>query len=203
MLYIAHRINTVAQLRRVPAHYGIEVDLRDHGERLILQHDPFATGEDFEALLAEYRHRLIILNIKSERIEPRVLELLRKYGVREYFFLDSSFPMIRWLISQGERKVAVRFSEFEPAEMALALAGEVEWLWADCFTRMPFDAASYERLRRAFKICVVSPELQGRPPAGIASYCAQLGPYPVSAICTKRPDLWQQAQASQPAARCA
>ena len=203
MLTIAHRINTVAQLRQVPTHYGIEVDLRDHGDRLILQHDPFATGEDFEALLAEYRHRMIVLNIKSERIEPRVLELLRNYRVQDYFFLDSSFPMIRWLISQGERRVAVRFSEFEPAEMALALAGQVEWLWADCFTRMPFDRASYDRLKRAFKICIVSPELQGRPTSEIASYCAQLAPYPVSAICTKRPDLWLEAQGSQPLARCA
>lgn len=203
MLYIAHRINTLAQLRQVPRHYGIEVDLRDRGQRLILQHDPFADGEDFERLLCEYRHRLIVLNIKSERIEPPVLELLRKYRVRDYFFLDCSFPMMRWLIAQGEHRIAVRFSEFEPAEMAIALAGQVEWLWTDCFTRMPFDPVTYERLRRAFKICVVSPELQGRSCEQITSYCAQLRPYPVDAVCTKRPDLWLTAQANQPLARCA
>ena len=203
MLYIAHRINTVAQLRKVPAHYGIEVDLRDRGRRLILQHDPFADGEDFERLLAEYRHRLIILNVKSERIEPHVLELLKRYRVQDYFFLDCSFPMIRWLVSQGERKIAVRFSDFEPADMALALAGQIEWLWADCFTRMPFDPASYGRLRTAFKICAVSPELQGRPYEQINSYCAQLGPYPVDAVCTKRPELWLAAQGNQPLSRCA
>lgn len=203
MLYIAHRINTVAQLRQVPRQYGIEVDLRDRGQRLILQHDPFVDGEDFERLLCEYSHRLIILNIKSERIEPRVLDLLRKYRVLDYFFLDCSFPMIRWLVAQGEHRIAVRFSEFEPAEMAVALAGQVDWLWADCFTRMPFDACTYERLRHAFKICAVSPELQGRPAEQITSYCAQLRPYPVDAVCTKRPELWLSAQSNQPLARCA
>ncbi len=195
MLYIAHRINTVDQLRNVPPEYGVELDLRDRGARLILQHDPFGDGEDFEAYLAHYRHRLLILNVKSERIEPRVLELVRRHGIRDYFFLDCSFPMIRQLVAQGERRIAMRFSEFEPVEVALALAGQVEWVWVDCFTRMPLDPASYARLRRHFKLCAVSPELQGRPLDTIADYARQLAPYPVDAVCTKRPDLWQAARA--------
>ena len=76
MLYVAHRINTAAQLSDVPPEYGVELDLRDRGDRLVLQHDPFKDGEDFETYLRHYRHRLMILNVKSERIEPRVLERL-------------------------------------------------------------------------------------------------------------------------------
>jgi hypothetical protein len=193
MLFIAHRINTVAQLQQVPPEYGVELDLRDSGERLILQHDPFKMGEDFEAYLQHWRHRLMILNIKSERIEHRVLELIRQYNVRDYFFLDSSFPMIRQLIALGERRVALRFSEFEPIESALALAGQVDWAWIDCFTRMPLDGRSYGLLRRHFKLCAVSPELQGRPADRIADYARQLAKFPVDAVCTKRPDLWQSA----------
>ena len=30
----------------------------------------------------------------DSKYEDKVLELLRKYNVQEYFFLDSSFPMI-------------------------------------------------------------------------------------------------------------
>lgn len=190
MIHIAHRINTVEQLKNVPAEYGVEIDLRDRGERLILQHDPFKDGEDFEAWLAHYRHRLIILNVKSERIEHRVLELVHKYRVADYFFLDSSFPMIRLLVKQGERKIAVRFSEFEPIESCLALAGQVEWVWVDCFTKMPLDAPAYSRLRAHFKLCAVSPELQGRPVETIPAYAAELSQYPMDAVCTKRPDVW-------------
>jgi len=93
MKFIQHRVNTVEQLRGVPPEYGVELDLRDRGERLILVHDPFQDGEDFGPYLREYRHGTMILNVKSERIEPRVLEELEAAGtVDDYFFLDCSFP---------------------------------------------------------------------------------------------------------------
>src|SRR5215470_14481721 len=104
MLYIQHRVNTIEQLQNTPINYGVELDLRDRGDRLILQHDPFQDGEDFEEYLRHYHHALMILNIKSERIEHRVLELIHAVGVSEYFFLDSSFPMIRTLVRQGEQR---------------------------------------------------------------------------------------------------
>lgn len=192
MIHVAHRINTVEQLQNVPPEHGVEIDLRDRGDRLILQHDPFQDGVDFETWLAHYRHRLLILNVKSERIEPRVLECVRSRGVADYFFLDCSFPMIRTLVKQGERKIAVRFSEFEPIESCLALAGQVEWVWVDCFTKMPLDAVSYARLSERFKLCAVSPELQGRGVDTIPAYAAELTPFPMDAVCTKRPDLWQR-----------
>lgn len=194
MLYIAHRINTAKQLSETPRQYGVELDLRDRGERLIVQHDPFADGEDFDEYLKGYQHGLMILNVKSERIEPRVLESIRAAGVQDYFFLDCSFPMIRWLVGRGERRIAVRFSEFEPIQSALALAGQVEWVWVDCFTKLPLDDKSYAALKKHFKLCVVSPELQGRSVDSIAGYVHQLLPYPVDAVCTKRPDLWQDAR---------
>jgi hypothetical protein len=193
MQLVAHRINTVAQLRQVPPEQGVEIDLRDFGDRLILRHDPFGDGEDFCDWLTEYRHALLILNVKSERIEHRVLELVRERGIENYFLLDCSFPMIRLLSQQGERKIAVRFSECEPLETALALAGRVDWCWIDCFTRMPLAPASYERLKAVFKLCAVSPELQGRPAESIAEYAEALRPYALDAVCTKRPDLWQAA----------
>ncbi len=193
MQLIAHRVNTAAQLCDTPCEYGVELDLRDRGERLIVQHDPFGDGDDFEEYLRHYRHGTMILNVKSERIEPRVLDLVRRHAVCDYFFLDCSFPMIRTLVAQGEHRVAVRYSEFEPIESALALAGQVDWAWIDCFTKMPLDAESHARLKRHFKLCGVSPELQGRPAETIADYARELAPYPLDAICTKRPDLWRKA----------
>ena len=127
MQYIAHRVNTTQQLIRTNREYGVELDLRDRGERLILEHDPFSDGEDFARYLDHFQHGTMILNIKSERIEHRVLdEIANNNSVRDYFFLDSSFPMIRSLVKQGEHRIAVRFSEFEPIENALALAGDVQ-----------------------------------------------------------------------------
>lgn len=194
MHLIQHRVNTIAQLEQTPSEYGVELDLRDRGPRLILEHDPFADGEDFEPYLRRYRHGTMILNVKSERIEHRVLAELQHAGtVQDYFFLDCSFPMIRKLVSLGEHRIAVRFSEFEPIENALALAGEVDWVWVDCFTRLPLDAESHARLSRHFKLCIVSPELQGHALERIEEFADQLREFPVDAACTKRPDLWRQA----------
>lgn len=196
-LYIAHRINTREQLGRVPSEYGVELDLRAEGDRLILQHDAFLDGEDFEDYLEAYGHAFIILNIKCERIEDRVLELMARRGIAEYMLLDCSFPMIRKLSSGGERKIAVRFSEYEPIEGVLALAGQVDWVWIDCFTRCPLDAANHARLRAHFKLCLVSPELQAHPLARIAEFAEIIRRFPVDAVCTKRPDLWQEALESE------
>ena len=86
MEYIAHRVNTIKELKKVPKEYGVEVDLRDFENRLILQHDPFKDGEDFEEYLKYYNHGTIILNIKSESIEHKVIELVKKYNINNYFF---------------------------------------------------------------------------------------------------------------------
>ena len=51
MEFIAHRINTIEELKKVPNEYGVELDLRDYGDKLILQHDPFTDGEKFEEYL--------------------------------------------------------------------------------------------------------------------------------------------------------
>lgn len=196
MLYIAHRINTIRQLQETPKQFGVELDLRDYNGRLVLQHDPFTPGEDFEEYLAHYQHGLMILNVKSEGIESRVLDLIRAARVERYFFLDCSFPMIRKLIARGERNIAVRYSEFEPIESALALRGEVEWVWVDCFHKMPLTPSSHVRLKKHFRLCMVSPELQGRSVDTIPTFVNELAAYPVDAACTKRPDLWIAASQS-------
>ncbi|HMW03441.1 MAG TPA: hypothetical protein PK079_11175 [Leptospiraceae bacterium] len=195
--YIAHRINTVNELLSLPVGVGVELDLRDEGKDLILQHDPFTGGEKFETFLEHYGDRnTLILNIKSERIEARVLELVKKYNVQKYFFLDSSFPMIIQLIRMGEKNLALRFSEYETLDTILTLAGKVDWVWVDCFTKLPINSENYKILKdNGFKICLVSPELQGRQ-EDILIYKEYLEKENISfdAICTKIKNfpLWQK-----------
>ncbi len=163
MEYIAHRINTVEELKQIPFEYGVELDLRDYGDRLILQHDPFKDGENFEDYLKHYKHGTMILNIKSERIEYKVLELIKKYDVKKYFFLDSSFPMIYLLSNSNEKNIALRFSEFEGIDTILNMENKVEWIWVDCFSELPITKENYKLLKDiGFKLCLVSPELQGQ-----------------------------------------
>ncbi|MCT7471033.1 hypothetical protein N5T90_09105 [Aliarcobacter cryaerophilus] len=187
MEYIAHRVNTIEELKQIPNEYGVELDLRDYGERLVLQHDPFKDGEDFEEYLKHYNHGTMILNIKSERIEHKVLELIQKYNIKKYFFLDSSFPMIYLLSKSGEKNIALRFSEFEGIDTILSMTGKVEWIWVDCFSKLPINYEIYKLLKNnGFKFCLVSPELQGQNEK-LASYKQYLQNEGIvfDAICTK------------------
>ncbi|MEK3911513.1 hypothetical protein [Paenibacillus sp. FSL H7-0331] len=195
MNWIAHRINSIEELKNTPIEYGIEVDLRDYGDRLILQHDPFSDGEDFDEFLKFYKHGTIILNIKSERIENRVLEILKHYRILNYFFLDCSFPMIYLLSQLGERNIALRYSEYEGIDTIISMKGKVKWVWVDCFTKLPIDKNNYDKLKNSgFNLCLVSPELQGRV-TDIEIYKNQLNEQGIvfDAICTKlhNMELWK------------
>lgn len=188
MEYIAHRINTLSELRNLPTTFGVEVDLRDAADgTLHMAHDPFTQGESFEAYLKHYSHGTMILNIKSERIEAKVLELVKKYNVARYFFLDSSFPMIHTMAEGGERNIALRYSEFEGIDTIKQMQGLVDWVWVDCFTKLPLDHKVFTQLRKMkYKLCLVSPELQGRDEE-IENYRSYLASHNIvfDAICTK------------------
>ncbi len=195
MQIIAHRKNTIAELSQTPSQFGIEVDIRSWGEGLTIHHDPFVKGEDFSEWLKHYQHSLLILNVKEEGLEARLIELMKKHGIENYFFLDQSFPfLVKWA-KLGEKRLAVRVSEYESIDTALSLKDKVNWIWVDCFTRFPLNANTAKQLKEAnFKICLVSPELQGRnaeleiPALQKLLKAENITP---DAVCTKKPDLWQ------------
>ncbi|MBT5953772.1 hypothetical protein HOG98_03530 [bacterium] len=190
MIKISHRINTLKDLQTVPNKYGVELDIRSQGDTLVLHHDPFCEGEPFEAYLQKYSNGLMILNTKEEGLEERILELMKKYAIKDYFFLDLSLPFLVKQCRKGMKKSAVRFSEYEPLEFVMSFKGLVDWVWVDCFTDMPLTTENYAVLKRHFKLCLVSPELQGFGVDKIDEFKARLAHMPVDAVCTKRPDLW-------------
>jgi hypothetical protein len=195
MKIISHRRNTVEELRATPEHYGIEVDVRSYGQKLIAHHEPFSEGILFEEWLTAYQHSLLILNVKEEGLEKRLIELMKYFRIENFFFLDQSFPFLVKYCRMGEGRSAVRVSEFESIQTALMLAGKVEWVWVDCFTRFAFSRDDAVLLRKAgFKICLVSPELQGRDAElEIPKLIALLEERDIraDAVCTKRPDIWE------------
>ena len=159
-LHVAHRTNKLEELLNVPKFCGVEIDLRDSNNKIIVTHDPYTNGVEFEEYIKNYSHSFIILNIKSEGIEYKIKEILNKYNITNYFFLDSSFPMIYKLANSGESNIAIRLSEFEDINTVLNLKNLVKWVWVDCFTKFVIDNEKYELLKNAgFKLCLVSPEL--------------------------------------------
>lgn len=207
MQFINHRINTSAQLKTVPTSNGVELDVRYHNDNLVLHHDPFGhhvnAPESFEHFLEQWRHRgPMILNVKTEGIERKCIELMNRYQVADWFFLDMSMPYFAMYAPKavsGEiegftpANLAVRFSEREPVEYALAFEGQAKWVWVDCFTHLPLNADNYHQLKDAgFKFCLVSPELQKHSSDLIGQFRDQCSAFEVDAVCTKRTDLWGQ-----------
>lgn len=208
MVYIAHRINTLSQLKEVSVEYGIELDIRYHENKLVLHHDPFHHHEEpkpciFENILKNWKHNgPMILNIKTEGIEKECISLMNKYNISNWFFLDLSMPYFAIYAERAynneidyftAENLAVRFSEREPIEYALAFQNKAKWVWVDCFTEMPLNENNYKLLKNAgFKICIVSPELQHHSLNRIDEFKTKLEGFNIDAVCTKRVDLWER-----------
>lgn len=196
MNIILHRRNTVNELIETPLQYGVEIDIRSYGSELVVHHDPMQKGELLTDWLKHYNHGTIILNVKEEGLEDQLIQLMKKFNIEDYFLLDQSFPfLIKWAGRLGGR-AAVRFSEYESIDTVLALSGMVDWVWVDCFTKIPLTVSSVQKLGGAgFKLCVVSPELQGRSGGQeIPEYIKLIKKLNVriDAVCTKHPDLWRE-----------
>lgn len=194
MRLIAHRRNTLVELLATPVEFGVEIDIRSIGNRLVIHHDPFVEGEDLSAWLDHYRHGTLVLNVKEEGLEQRLLRLMAERHIEDFFFLDQSFPFLIKTAREGERRCAVRVSEYEHVDTALSLAGKINWVWVDCFNSFPLSGVDAKRLRRAgFKLCLVSPELQQRTGEGeipaLRALLAERGIAP-EAVCTKLPARW-------------
>lgn len=164
MEIIVHRVNKIKNLVKVPHKYGVEIDLRDFNKDLIIQHDPFKKGDLFSKFLKQYKHGTLIINIKSERIEYKIIEILKKNKIKRYFFLDSSYPMIIDMTKKKFNHIAIRISDYESFENIEKLKNKFKWIWLEIFNNFKISKKQVDYLKRnSIKICLVSPELHNRP----------------------------------------
>ena len=101
---------------------------------------------------------------------------------------------MKWA-NKGESRLAIRISEFESIETALTLKDKIQWAWIDCFTQFPLSEKNVGLIKSSgLKLCIVSPELQGRNAdieiPKMRNQIKALG-LKINAVCTKRADLWQ------------
>jgi len=195
MIKIIHRVNSIKKLKQVDTSFGVEIDIRSFGDKLILNHEPFENGELFSEWLKFYNHKFLILNTKEEGLEEMILLELGKKGINNFFFLDLSFPFLIKLANEGEKRCAVRLSEFEDIKTVINLSGLVSWVWVDCFTKFPMTRLELDLLKEThgFNLCIVSPELQGRgSEIDIKKFVNDINMLNlnIDAVCTKYPELW-------------
>ena len=194
MNLIAHRINKIEQLKKIDPNYGIEIDIRDNGKDLILVHDPFKKGEKLDNFLKFYKHKILIANIKSERIEDEVIKTFKKFKIKNYFFLDSSFPKIIDLVKKKFDKIALRISYYEDVSTAKKLKGKVKWIWYDSFFGLPKNYKELEYIKKTlkYKICLVCPELHGiHLNNNLDSFIKLKKSNLIDAVCTKEKNFYK------------
>jgi hypothetical protein len=194
-LIIKHRVNAIQELKEVPKKYGVEIDLRLYMGEVVLSHNPFEGGDKFKMWLDHFQHKTLILNVKEDGLEDFIVGTLRDRGISDYFFLDQPFPTLRKSIIAG-LPTALRLSEYENPINLEDL--KPDWIWLDSFTgNWSYLEKHSEWLRtEKVKLCIVSPELQGRlnthEAQSIIDLMGKLN-LRIDAACTKFPDVWEEA----------
>lgn len=170
MMKIIHRVNTIEGLKKIPEEYGVEIDVRGFGSRLLLDHNPIDENKNYdnlESYLANYNHSFIVFNMKEAGYENRIIELAKIKKIKNYFLLDVEFPYL-YTATRNEnfRNIAVRYSEAEPIENVEAQISRgiplMDWVWIDTNTKLPLNENIIEKLKQ-FKTCLVCPSRWGRP----------------------------------------
>lgn len=161
MEIIVHRINYIKDLINLPTDYGVEVDLRSQGSKLILNHEPFKGGDAFIDYIENYKHGTMVLNIKESGIEDEVLKIVRSKSIKSYFLLDVEMPYLYSSSKNGNKNIAVRFSEYENIKTVEYFNKLVNWIWIDTVTTLPIKSEILPIISN-FKSCIVCPERWGR-----------------------------------------
>lgn len=192
-LIIEHRRNSLDDIGSVPKNNGVEIDLRGFNGEIVVSHDYGVTGILFDEWLHKFSARFFVANIKEMGIEDQVYEILSARNMLDsYFLLDLVTPSLVRAIEKGY-VCAARVSEFECLTDAVSLGSE--WLWVDSFSGDWVHLEQIVKSGIARKICIVSPELQGRRieenfyEFEKLAELVQIGK--IAAICTKYPKYWK------------
>ena len=194
MKIIKHRVNQIDELISTPSNFGVEIDVRTSDAELIISHEPFSSGTSFSKWLEHYSHSCLIINVKEDGLETFVLDLLNKYEIENFFFLDQSFPSLFKASKKFPELCCARVSEVESVETVLNL--NVGWVWFDS------HSGDWNYLHEAFeklssmnvKKCLVSPELQRTNSDSELTLLRNIindSSINFDAVCTKFPYKWE------------
>lgn len=194
MIIIKHRVNSINELKKISPKYGVEIDLRSNNNNIYLHHDPFKKGVLFKNWIKFYKHKIIVLNVKEEGLEKKILQILKKNKIKRFFFHDQTFSSL--LKNLNKTNVSIRFSEYEDLKKKNYLFSKPNWLWLDNFTKIEMNKKFYNfLLKKKIKICLVSPELvkkKRKKELSRTFFNLKKNKILPHAVCTKYPLNWEK-----------
>jgi hypothetical protein len=192
---VIHKINTIKELKYIPKKYGVEIDVRAYKKKIVLSHEPFISGENLNNYLNFFFHKLLVINIKETGIEKKVLNILKKKNIKNFFLLDLEFPFYFRAKKKDLTNTSIRFSQFESINTVQNYKNKVKWVWIDTYKKFPIIKSDIKILNY-FKNCLVCPERWGRP-GDINKYISKIkkNNYKIDAVMTsiKYASQWEKA----------
>jgi glycerophosphoryl diester phosphodiesterase len=172
--------------------FGTETDLRDSDGELVISHDPARQDAlPAKAFFSAYRYHAqdlpLALNIKADGLQKLLKATLLEHEIQNYFVFDMSVPDMISYIKAGLR-VFTRESEYEPNPV---LYDQSQGVWVDGFNSEWVNEDAIEKhLIRGKQVCLVSPDLHGRP---FEAFWEKLAKMPVTTsqdvmLCTDHPE---------------
>lgn len=158
---------SVAFHRSFELGYGTETDFRDLNGEIVISHDMaeekcMRAEEFFEIYNSHSCEGTLALNVKSDGLQIKMMDLLKKYNIKNYFLFDMSIPDYLKSVNH-EFKCYARESEYEV--LTDAILKTCQGIWFDYFHSFDFKGARIrELLDMDLKVCLVSPDLHGKDP---------------------------------------
>lgn len=149
--------------------YGVEIDIRDLSQELVISHNPAnLSSPKLADLLAYYRDNkccsCLAFNVKADGLQPLLQNLLSRFSISNYFTFDMSIPNTIVDASYG-LQYFLRQSEYEPDPSSLlSLYSQAKGIWVDQFqwneNVFAHNLSSLKKyLQEGKKVCWVSAEL--------------------------------------------
>lgn len=184
----------IAFKRCIDQGFGIETDVRDHDNELIISHDaPVSKGQylSFDTFLEMYTSGkthtpLLAINIKSDGIQDQLKTAIEKYNLQSYFTFDMSFPSL-YFGYQGKLKFFSSVNEYLQEPL---LYNKCSGIWLDAYEHIWYSSQHMETyLNEGKEVCIVSPELHNREHTELWRVIkgSGLSQHPCISICTDLP----------------
>lgn len=180
--------SVVAFERAIKNGFGIETDIRDSSEEVVISHNPFEKNrlslENFINEFAVTNNIRIGLNVKSDGLSGHCKKLLSGIEATKFFFFDMSIPEHIQYLNIGLPTYA-RISEYEPIPF---MPKELQGIWVDGFeTNIEIVSLAQNPDYSFQRMCFVSPELHGRDPKPFWKSLALIDKDFEFEVCTDRP----------------
>lgn len=145
--------------------YGIESDVRDYLQKLVISHNIAVPDSQDAEEVFQWLHKfgdryVFAINIKADGLKELLQSLINTYHISNYFLFDMSVPQMVEYEEMGLRYFT-RQSELEPEPCMYKDAAGV---WMDGFWSIDWitEKLLKKHIENGKDICLVSPDLHGK-----------------------------------------